>query len=144
MNDEQFEKILKAQPPRQIPSAWRAGILQQATATDRAPGPAAGGRTLAWWHARLWPNPAAWGGLAAAWLIILGLGWLTDAPAGSGSSQDARSVSVADLQAALAFWHRAEIELTESDEPAKAKPLRTTPALRPQSRDLAPLPIRLT
>ena len=144
MNEDQLEKILKAQPPRPIPSAWRAGILRQATVAGSTAAPEAKGRSLAWWRAWLWPNPVAWGGLAAAWLLILGLGWLTDAPAGSESNQAARLVSVADLQAALALWHRAEIEPTEPDEPAEAKPLRATPALRPQSRDLAPLPIRLT
>ena len=144
MNDERFEELLRTQPLRQVPGAWRAGILERANAAAAIAAPVTRRQDVPWWRTWLWPHPVAWGGLAAAWLLTLGLGWSTPAPGEGRSSPAARAVSVSELQAALALWHRAAIELTEPDEPKAAKPPSPTPAFRPQSRRLSPLPIRLT
>jgi hypothetical protein len=69
---DDFEKQLQRQPLRQVPDVWRAEILDAVSApsaihhspfTIHAP----------WWRELLWPNPAAWAGLAAAWVVILAL-----------------------------------------------------------------------
>jgi hypothetical protein len=61
MND--FEEILKRQPFRPVPPAWRAEILATAPVPTSAP----------WWRLAFWPSPYAWATLAAVWLVILGL-----------------------------------------------------------------------
>jgi hypothetical protein len=63
MNSE-FEKQLQRQPPRELPREWRAQILDAAF----RPAPLSMAAWLASW---LWPHPRAWGGLAAAWVVIL-------------------------------------------------------------------------
>lgn len=60
MND--FENDLKRQPLRRVPAAWRAQVLR--AAEMQAP--------PRWsWMELLWPSPKAWGGLAAAWVLII-------------------------------------------------------------------------
>lgn len=79
----EFEKRIAETPPRRVPDAWRDDILAAARA-ERAPGiirPAAIGRP--WWLEWLWPNPVAWGTLAAAWVVIFALHAATPAPSGS-------------------------------------------------------------
>jgi len=67
---DDFEQFLKSQPMRCVPPEWRGDILAQAA-------DASGGKpaavVLPWWQAWLWPSPYAWGALAAAWIIIIGL-----------------------------------------------------------------------
>jgi hypothetical protein len=86
MNSDDFEKRLQRQPLRQVPGEWREEILsaaRQAVHPHHAP------RTTH--HASvsllstlryqlstlLWPHPVAWAGLAAVWLVILGLNHTT-------------------------------------------------------------------
>ncbi len=73
MKPDEFEQQLQRQPLRSPPEEWRREILEAANAAARA-------RTLAfnppgepWWREWLWPSPRAWGGLAAAWVLILSL-----------------------------------------------------------------------
>jgi hypothetical protein len=61
MNDD-FEQKLQRQNLRPIPSEWRETILHAAHAARPRPSRLS---TL------LWPNPRAWAGLAAAWLLIV-------------------------------------------------------------------------
>ena len=80
MNPDPFEQKLGRQPLRGVPPDWRAEILAAATAT------AAGARQAApvqpvpmrWLRELLWPAPAAWAGLAAAWCGILLVHWVSD------------------------------------------------------------------
>ena len=65
---DQFEQLLKSQSLRDVPSAWRAEILASASAVGQEPVAGAKG-----WRGWLWPSPYAWGGLAAVWLVIIGL-----------------------------------------------------------------------
>jgi hypothetical protein len=84
MKPDDFEKRLQDQPLRQLPGEWRAEILsaaRQASLAEHAP------RTthhllrrpslLSTIHSQLstllWPHPTAWAGLAAVWLVILGI-----------------------------------------------------------------------
>ena len=70
MND--FEKQLQRQPLRTLPPEWRGEILRAAV-----PAPAPPRRLISNFKFQisnlLWPCPQAWAGLAAAWLVILGL-----------------------------------------------------------------------
>lgn len=79
--DNQFEERLQGQPFRPVPPAWRDDILRAARAAGRSSAaPLASQRS--WFSAiesklaaLLWPHPRAWAGLAALWLLILGLGF---------------------------------------------------------------------
>jgi hypothetical protein len=90
---DQFEDRLRRQPLRSVPPAWRGEILAaaRAAATSHPEAPAA---SRSWFFALrsglsalLWPHPVAWAGLAAVWLLILGLNFATREP---GESEAAR------------------------------------------------------
>ena len=70
-----FEQRLRQVPPKALPPAWRAEIL--AAAEKALPAPPNRPRVSPWkWTALrelFWPHPKAWAGLAAIWLVILGL-----------------------------------------------------------------------
>jgi hypothetical protein len=69
MNPNDFEKRLQRQPLRKIPSEWRNQILKSAT-----PVPHVSRFTLhSFLSTLLWPNPKAWAGLAAVWILIIAL-----------------------------------------------------------------------
>ncbi len=64
---DDFEQLLKSQPVRAMPAAWRHEILAAAQPAAKAPA------RPSIWQAWFWPSPYAWGGLAAVWVVILGL-----------------------------------------------------------------------
>ena len=79
MKPDDFESRLKRQPLRQVPAAWRGEILAAAVSNSRF-------STLdsrpSWLSTLFWPNPKAWGTLAAAWAVIFAMNiWLRDKPA---------------------------------------------------------------
>lgn len=70
MNDHDFEQRLRDQPLRRAPGHWRSEILaaaQAAAPSRRSPLSA----ILHSLSSILWPSPYAWGGLAAAWVLII-------------------------------------------------------------------------
>ena len=87
MKPDDFENQLQRQPLRAAPAEWRAEILREAKASvaadvrrrelnSEAPEQDQSLLTSAatiWWREWLWPSPQAWAGLAAMWLVILGL-----------------------------------------------------------------------
>jgi hypothetical protein len=89
MNPSEFEQHLQAQPMRPMPPEWRAQILSAAKdatlsphasrITHHAP-PSLLSNVYHQLSSLLWPHPAAWAGLAAVWLVILGLNWTTASP----------------------------------------------------------------
>ena len=88
MNSDDFEKQLQRQPLRQIPSEWRDEILSVARNAEAAGAAAtsldhpraASEMTASWWREWLWPCPEAWAGLAAVWLVILGVNVTAPSP----------------------------------------------------------------
>lgn len=77
MNLDDFEHRLGRQPLRELPSAWRAGVLKAALdATDAEDAVGRGtrrDRVGSWWREWLWPSPVAWAGLMAAWVMVAAL-----------------------------------------------------------------------
>jgi len=65
MNFDEFENKLRGQPRREIPREWRREILGPLRPPRTAP--------AGWWRQLLWPHPAAWASLAAAWVAIVAL-----------------------------------------------------------------------
>ena len=88
MNTDDFEKRLQHQPLRQLPDQWRAEILSAARQASPAPhasrtthhappSPSLLSTLTSQLSTILWPHPAAWAGLAAVWLVILGVNLTT-------------------------------------------------------------------
>src|SRR5664280_2576256 len=88
MNTDDFEKRLQREPLRQIPGEWREQILsaaRQASLAEHAPrttqhAPPSPSLLSTIHHqlsTLLWPHPTAWAGLAAVWLMILGVNLTT-------------------------------------------------------------------
>ncbi len=81
MNFDEFEKRLKKQTFRAIPSEWRKEILKAVTIGESTE--IGGLRTKpSFWRQWLWPSPIAWGGVAAAWIVIIALNMATPRPDG--------------------------------------------------------------
>jgi hypothetical protein len=95
MNTDDFEKQLQRQPLRQMPGEWRDEILstaQQASSPQPAsrvthhasrithhlpPSPSLLSTIHHQLSTLLWPHPTAWAGLAAVWVVILGINLTT-------------------------------------------------------------------
>jgi hypothetical protein len=83
---DEFEERLRRQSWRSVPPAWRDEILSAARAAVQN-GSAPRAARLSWFSrvnaglsALLWPNPKAWAGLAAVWLVVLGLSFASREP----------------------------------------------------------------
>jgi len=88
MNPDEFEKHLQSRPLRQVPAQWREEVLSAARhaahadhvsrITHHAPVSHSLLSTLNHQLSTLlWPHPTAWAGLAAIWLLILGVNLTT-------------------------------------------------------------------
>lgn len=76
MKPGDLEQRLERQPLRQVPTEWRAEILtaaESAVALRHSP-PVTRSSWLSTFNHQvstiLWPNPQAWAGLAAVWILI--------------------------------------------------------------------------
>jgi hypothetical protein len=141
MKADGFEKRLKSQPMRQVPGGWREQILSAAReAASARPVPRPIARSHAFsgllstindqLSAFLWPHPAAWAGLAAVWLVILGL----DYAAGATGPLLAKGAPSPAPQVFMAFQEQQRLlsELIGPGEPPVAE--RSDPAPpRPRS-----------
>jgi hypothetical protein len=116
MNSD-FEKRLQEQPMREIPGHWRATILAVAQTPP------------AWWREWLWPCPRAWAGLAAAWVVILGL----NLAAGKGPSRSPYATLASSRQEVQELRAQQQM-LTKLIYPAEtAASEATKPASAPRS-----------
>jgi hypothetical protein len=141
MNTDDFEKQLQRQPLRQMPGEWRDEILSTAQQTSS---PADASRitrhassspsllsTLS--HqlsALLWPHPTAWAGLAAVWLVILGMNLTTR----DASTRVAKHASPVSPQILMAFQEQERLlaELIGPRETPVAERPKPAP-MRPRS-----------
>ena len=143
MNADDFEQQLRRQPMRVVPPAWRQEVLNAAQAgspdiqfvtksqvTHRSDGEHAQGST--WWRALLWPCPQAWAGVAAVWVVILGLHWLAGSQAGSSVQVTTAALSP-ERRAMLAEQQRLYVELLAPAEPLASAPHPKQPMNRPRS-----------
>ena len=144
MNTEDFEKRLQRQPLRQIPDQWREEILsaaRQASPSEHAPrttqhvSPARS--LLSTLHHQLstllWPHPTAWAGLAAVWLVILGINLTTR----HGSIVLAKHAAPVSPQVIMAFQEQERLlaELIGTSEvPVAERPKPIVPRPRSEGR----------
>jgi len=81
MKPDDFEKRLQSQPMRQLPTEWRAQILQGAKqsaplarrSAAKAARPSLLSTIISQLSTILWLKPAAWASLAAVWIAIFAL-----------------------------------------------------------------------
>lgn len=124
MNFDEFENKLRSQPRREIPSEWRREILAPLSESQDVP--------IAWWRQLLWPHPAAWASLAAAWVAIVAL---SVAGAPEAAPQHAASRPSPDMLVAYEERQRLWAELALDAAPQTRKPLPA--ADRPRSHALS-------
>jgi hypothetical protein len=135
---DEFEEGLRQQPLRPIPSAWRRGILSAAreAASARLSPEVSRPSLLSSLSSRLsallWPNPKAWAGLGAVWLLVLGLNLASREPGRQAVAQDAMPPSP-QLRALLQQQEQLFAELVGPVERTVAdRPKPSTP--RPHSQ----------
>jgi hypothetical protein len=128
MNDD-FEKRLQRQPLRKIPSDWREQILQGA----KSPPHSSFEIRHSFLSTLLWPNPKAWAGLAAAWVVIFALQFASRDP-----SQRIESVSATSRPVYLMTLKEEQQTLAElmgnNPPPDVEKPRRVSPPPRSDLR----------
>ena len=115
MSSDDFENRLRSQALRGIPEHWRAEILSKACTAAR-PEPSEHGGWAIWRRAlvnALWPCPKAWAGLAAIWLVILGVNVATQDKSKTVAQHTIQSSTVQ-----LMAWKERERLLTELIGPA--------------------------
>jgi|SRR5882672_10346806 len=141
MNEkDQFEKRLEGQPQRPVPPAWREGILRAANeaATRQHTGPSSKRSVLAALNAMLsnvlWPHPKAWAGLAAIWVLILGLNFAAREPSPAEVARQAAPLSP-QMREMLQQQEQLFAELVGPSEKPEARPKPAPLQPRSQRRD---------
>jgi hypothetical protein len=130
-NDDQFEQRLRRQELRPIPKAWREEILEDArraaprqSGLVREPGPVGITRMFL---SLFWPHPRAWAGLAAVWVLILGLNFVTR-EAEPSSTADRAATPSAEMRRLLRQQEQLLAELVrETPDASEPKRDRTQP-----------------
>jgi hypothetical protein len=119
MNFDEFESKLRSQPRREIPREWRREILGPLRPAPSAPG--------GWWRQLLWPHPAAWASLAAAWVAIVALN-----RAGAPEAAPHQIASRPSRDMVLAYQERQRLWAELASD--KSEPRKPMPAVdRPRS-----------
>ena len=130
-SEDQFEKRLQSLPQRQLPPDWRTEIL----AAARFAVPANSHQSLiSTLNSKLstlfWPQPVAWAGLAAIWLLVLGLNLAST----DGSSSDMAKQAAPPPAQIRELLKQQEQMLAELVGPAPEPDRRKPAAPRPHSR----------
>jgi len=130
MKTDDFEKRLRHQAPREIPAAWRAEILGAArTASDSNPAPRAARPGLLCLVQQFTVvfrlHRAIWAGLAAIWLVILGMNFSATEKT-TATTRNNLPPARETLQA-LKQQRRLFAELVDRPAPRDAAPFRTIP-----------------
>jgi hypothetical protein len=141
MNPDEFENRLGSQPVRQVPPQWREEVLSAArqaagaqhalrTTQHAPPSPSLLLTINSQLSTLLWPHPTAWAGLAAVWLVILGVN-LTMREA---TPLVAKRASPASPQVLMAYREQERLltELLGPREAPVAEPPKPAPP-RPRS-----------
>lgn len=137
-HDDPFEQRLRRQPLRGVPPAWREEILAAAAVSRRAVPVGELALLVALrlrWRELFWPVPQAWAGLAAIWLVILGVNFATQDPA---PRDFARHVAPATplMRELLKEQHQLFAELIGPIERPRAdRPKPSAPQPRSQRRE---------
>jgi hypothetical protein len=131
MKQNDFEARLKREPLRQLPGEWREGILSAAYEasrtqhairnTEQTPSSRSWLSTIySQLSALLWPHPVAWTGLAAVWLVILGVNLATR----DATTRLARQAAPVSPQVFMAFQEQERLlsELIGPSEPPMTEP----------------------
>jgi len=125
-----FEKQLAGRPLKSVPAEWRAQVLTEARARARAAGdvPASGSQAWSWLRELFWPNPQAWGALAALWIVIAAFQFITPgtAPLAGGEVAKSSLISVVEQRRELARLIEAtsaKKDLPPADRPRGARPV---------------------
>jgi hypothetical protein len=134
MNDD-FEKRLQRATPREAPSAWRAEILSAARTSVAVQEPRITGdgllpRLIREFLALGRLPRLAWGGLAAAWLVILGLHF----SGGPESTTPAATSAMAADQTRQALKQK-QLLLVELAGAVETQPVIRPPGPRSQRRE---------
>lgn len=140
-SEDQFERRLQRVPQRTVPPAWRSEVLRAAAqgAVSRPPVRPTQPNLLATLNdllsEMLWPHPRAWAGLAAVWLLILGLNYTAHDPSTQSVAHRTAPLSP-EIRQLLLQQEQLLAELTGPIEKPRAerpKPAATQP--RSQRRE---------
>jgi hypothetical protein len=119
MKPDDFEKQLQRQPLREVPAPWREEVLEAARRASASRASRLQSQACLGWREWLWPCPQAWAGLAALWMIILGLN--ATAPAGPGLTAKQSPAPPSETGPTLAAQRRELARLLDNvAEPAQA------------------------
>ena len=156
MNSDDFEQRLQRQPLRSLPTAWRTELLREANhclAGEKVGKGARGKENAAVtltvdspslpfssapfpsflptpsWREWLWPCPQAWAGLAAAWMLIVGLHLSTR----DAAPVTVRRVTTSPLQLRQAMQEKLQL-LAELNPPGEAVLAEPPKPFRPKPR----------
>ena len=121
----EFEKQLVNRPLKSVPAEWQAQILKEARAASGAPVPSA--LPLSWLRELLWPNPQAWGALAAIWIAMAAFQFMTPGtpPAGGGAIAKNPVPSITEQRRELA--RLLEAASGKQDQPPADRPRGARP-----------------
>lgn len=124
MNPDRFEEELSRQPLREIPADWRAEILGYAQAAV-ATAPVEPPRWKFTWRELLWPCPQVWAGIAAVWVVVVGL------EAGLANADTSAMMASGKPSLELQVVWREQRELLSSLLSDRVEPVVTEPRRRP-------------
>lgn len=134
MKPDDLENQLRRQPFRPVPDDWRDEILgaARAAATSGSHSRIENQRSkirATWFRAIFWPNPAAWAGLAAAWVLVFALNNASVEPAQRMAGKPA--AAPADIFMAMLRQQQELARLIEPSDTQPAEPPKSPP--RPRS-----------
>jgi len=134
MKPDDFESQLQRQPLRAAPAEWRTEILQAARVSVSPRTSHLAPHTSPWWREWLWPSPQAWAGLAAVWLVILGLNATTASRSIEIAKQSPKPPS--EVETSLAAQRRELARLLDNFSEPTPRPKTGPPG--PRSENLSP------
>jgi hypothetical protein len=144
MKTEDFEKRVQRQTLKQVPAEWREDILSAARQASSPQHATRNAQDASRWRsvlstfnsqlsALLWPHPVAWAGLAAVWVVIMGINVRTQ----DATTVIAKRASPTSPQIFMAFQEQERL-LSEligpRDTPVAEQPKPRLPRPRSEGR----------